>query len=49
MFMRVKFKSLFDSEIKAYYVTHVFNQGININTMCLNYILEFRNTKSHLF
>jgi len=39
--------SLFDSEIKVYYVTQVLKQGINIQTMCPNYIL-FRNTTSYL-
>ena len=27
----------------------MFKQGINIKTICANYILEFRNTQSHLF
>ena len=44
----VKLNSLFDREMKVYYVTQVYKQGINIKTMCSNYILEFRNTKSHL-
>jgi len=48
MFICVKLNSLFDSEMKVYYVTQVYKQGINIKTMCSNYILEFRNTKSHL-
>ena len=47
MFMCVKLNSLFDSEMKVYYVTQVLKQGINIKMMCPNYILEFRNTKSH--
>jgi len=34
--------------MKVYYVTQVLKQGINIKTMWLNYILEFRNTQSHL-
>ena len=39
---------LYDSEMKVvYYVTKALNQGINIKTMCLNYILESRNTNSH--
>ena len=45
--MCVKLNSLFDSEMKVYYVTQAFKQGINIKMMCPNYILEFRNTKSH--
>jgi len=46
--MCVKLNSLFDSEMKVYYVTQVLKQGINIKTMCPNYILELRNTNSHL-
>jgi len=46
--MCVKFNSLFDREMKVFYVTQVLKQGINIKTMCPNYIFEFRNTKSHL-
>jgi len=34
--------------MKLYYVTQVLRQGINIKAMCPNYILEFRNTNSHL-
>jgi len=34
--------------INVFYVTLVLKQGININTMCPNYIFEFINTKSHL-
>ena len=34
--------------MKVYHVTQVLKQGINIKTMCPNYILKFRNTKSHL-
>jgi len=34
--------SLFDREMKVYYVTQVLKQGINIKTMCPNNILEFR-------
>ena len=33
---------------EVYYVTQVLKQGINTKTMCPNYILKFRNTKSHL-
>ena len=47
--MSVKLNSLFDSEIKVYYVTQVFKQGINIKTICPNCVLKFRNTQSHLF
>jgi len=34
--------------MKVYYVTQVLQQGINIKMRCPNYILEFRNTNSHL-
>jgi len=46
MFMRdcVKLNTALDSEMKVYYVT----QGVNIRTKCHNYVLLFRNTKSHL-
>jgi len=37
--MRVKLNSLIDTEMKVYYVTQVFKQGINIKTMCPNYTL----------
>jgi len=43
--MCVKLNSLFDKEMKVYYVTQVLKQCINIKTMCPNYILEFKNTK----
>jgi len=46
--MCVKLNSLFDSEMKVYYATQVFKQGINIKTMYPNYIHKFRNMKSHL-
>jgi len=46
--MCVKLNSLFDSDMKVYYVTQVLKQGINIKTMCPYYTLQFRNTKSHL-
>jgi len=46
--MCVELNALFDSEMKAFTVTQVLKQGINITTMYPNYILEFRNTKSHL-
>ena len=42
--MFVKLNSLFDSEMKVYYVAQVFKQGIYIKMMCPNYILKFRNT-----
>jgi len=44
----VKLTSLFDCEMKVFYVTQVLQQGIYIKTMCPNYILKFGNTKSHL-
>jgi len=46
--MCVKLNSLFDSELKVYYVTQVLKQGINIKMMCPNYILKFKNKKLHL-
>ena len=46
--MCVKLNSLFDSEMKFHYVKQVLKQCINIKTMCPNYLLEIRNTKSHL-
>jgi len=48
--MCFKWNSLFDREIKVYYAAQVLKQGINIKMMCPNYmyILEFRNTNSHL-
>jgi len=45
--MCVKLNSLFDRNMKVYNVKQVLKQGINIKTMCLNYILECRNTKLH--
>jgi len=45
--MYVKLNTLFDSEMKVYYVTQVVKQGINIKTNCPSYILEFRSTTSH--
>ena len=45
--MCVKLNSLFDSEMKVYYVTQVLKQSINTKMMCPNYI-EFRNIKFHL-
>jgi len=47
--MCVKLNSSFDIEMKVYSVTQVLRQGINIQTMCPNYILEFRNAISYLF
>jgi len=46
--MCVKLNLMFDREMKVYHVIQVLKQGINIKTMCPNYILEFRNTKLHL-
>jgi len=34
--------------MKAYYVTQVLKQCINIQMVRSNYILEFRHTHSHL-
>jgi len=31
----------------VYYVTKVLKQGINIKTICPNYILQLRKTNSH--
>jgi len=46
--MCIYLDSLFNKEFIVYYITQVFDQGINIKTMCPNYIFEFRNTKPHL-
>ena len=48
MFMCVQLKTLFDSKNKVYNVIQVVKQGINVNTICSHYILEFRNKQSHL-
>ena len=50
-FLCVLFKvnSLFDSETKVCNFTQVFKQGINVKTMCPNYILKFRNTQMYYF
>jgi len=42
-----KFNSLFDIEMKVYYVTEVFKQGSNIKMMGPNYTFKLTNTKSH--
>jgi len=34
--------------MKVCYVTQVLKQSINTKTTCSNYILKFRNRKSHL-
>ena len=41
-YMSVKLNSLFHGEIQVVYVTKVLKQGINIKTMCSNFIPEFR-------
>ena len=46
MFMCVKLKSLFDREMKVYYVTQMLQRGINIITICPNYKLECIYCKS---
>ena len=48
MFICMKWNSLFDRRMKIYYVAQVLKQVSNIRTVCPNYILEFRNTNSHL-
>jgi len=48
MFICVKLNSIFDREVKVYYITQVLKQGMNIKINCPKYILKFRNTKSHL-
>jgi len=48
MFMCVKVNSLYDREMKVFYVPHVLKEVIKIKTMCSNYILKFRKVKSHL-
>jgi len=39
---------IFGREMKVSYVTQEFKQCINIKAICSNYILEFRNTNSHV-
>ena len=46
--MCVKLNSLFDSEMKVFYVTQMLKQGNNIKTNCPNYILKFKNMNSLL-
>ena len=46
--MCVKLNSLFDSEMKVYYVTQDLKQCINIKTMCPYYKVEFRNINTYL-
>ena len=46
--MLIKFKTSIDKELNFSYATQVLKQGINIKTICPNYILEFRNTNSYL-
>ena len=46
--MCVQLNSFLIREMKVYYVTHVLKQGIDIKTMCPDYIFEFRNTNSYL-
>ena len=41
--------SLFDREMKVFYVTQVLGQGINIKTICPNYILKFRKNENHIY
>ena len=43
MFMCVKLNSIVDREMKVCYVKQELKQGIYTQTMCPNYILEFRN------
>ena len=45
---QIKWNSSFDGEMTVYYVTHLTKQYFNIKPVCLYYILEFRNTLSHL-
>jgi len=47
--MCVTLNSLLDRDMKVFFVCQALKQGINIKTMCPNYILNFRNNKSHLF
>jgi len=35
--------------MKVYYITQVLNQGINIKTLCPNYIPEFRKKRNRIF
>jgi len=46
--MCVRCNSLFDREMKVYYVIQVLKQGINTKTTGPNCIQECRNTKLHL-
>ena len=46
--MLIKFYKSFDKELNVSYATQMLKQGINIKTICPNYILEFRNTNSYL-
>ena len=48
MLMSVKLNSIFNSEMKVYYITQVLKQCIIFKHMCPNYIIELRKTKSHL-
>jgi len=46
MFMGVQLNSLFDRKYVGTLYKHVLKKCIDFITICLNYILEFRNTKS---
>jgi len=46
--MCVILNSLFDREMKVFYVTQMLKQGNNIKTNCPNYILKFKNMNSLL-
>ena len=41
MFKCVKLNTLYDREMKVFYVTQVFKQGINMKTMSHHYTLAF--------
>ena len=48
MFMCVHLNSLLDRDMKLSYFTQVFNQGINIKSMCPNYIFELK-TRNRMY
>jgi len=47
--MCVKLNSLFDRDMKVYYVTQVLQESINIKMMCPNYILILETQNRFLF
>jgi len=47
--MFVQLNSLFDREMKLYYVTQVLKQGRNIKLMCPNYIYSILETSTRFY